>query len=254
MSHKEQITQAAELIDQANYIVAFTGAGISVESGIPDFRSPGGLWTRFDPNEYATISTFLKHPEKYWTMHKELRSTVLKAQPNSAHLALAVLEHEFGKLKAVITQNVDFLHTRAGNSVVLELHGTTRIYHCISCKAEYEYTEIDTFLATGQLPPRCPQCKGVIKSNTILFGESLPFNIYQSAREETTKADLFIVIGSSLLVYPAASLPSLAVRNGSRLIILNMEPTFVDSEADVVIHAKAGGILPKILSELKRSN
>lgn len=254
MSHEEQITKAAELIEQANYIVAFTGAGISVESGIPDFRSAGGLWTKYNPEEYATYSAFLTHPEKYWTMHKELRSLVLTAQPNPAHIALAALEHEIGKLKTIITQNVDFLHTRAGNSVVLELHGSTRIYHCLSCKAEYEYTEIDNFLATGQLPPRCPQCDGIIKPNTVLFGESLPFDVYQSARDEVTKADLFIVIGSSLVVYPAAALPPLAVSAGSRLLILNDEKTPMDNRADVVINAKAGEILPRILSILKEAD
>lgn len=254
MSHEEQITQAAELIDQSNYIVAFTGAGISVESGIPDFRSEGGLWTKYNPDEYATYSAFLTHPEKYWTMHKELRSLVLTAKPNPAHIALAVLENEQGKLKTVITQNVDFLHTRAGNTVVHELHGSTRIYHCVSCKAEYEYTEIDTFLATGQFPPRCPKCEGLIKPNTVLFGESLPFNVYQSARDEVTKADLFIVIGSSLSVYPANSLPPLAVSTGCRLLIVNVEPTPMDNKADVVIHEKAGEIMPKIISELKNND
>jgi NAD-dependent deacetylase len=249
--YDEKIKQAAELVKQANYIVVFTGAGISVESGIPDFRSPGGLWERYNPNEYATYSAFLKHPEKYWTMHKELRDLVLTAQPNPAHKALAALEHEFGKLRAVITQNVDFLHSRAGNTKVLEIHGSIQTYRCLSCKMEFKFSEIDTFLTHSDLPPRCPKCNGLIKPNTILFGESLSSNVLKDARDEIIKADLLIVIGSSLVVYPAASLPSIAVETGAKLLIVNFEPTNMDSYADVVIHAKAGELIPKILSGLK---
>jgi len=246
----EKIKLAAKLIKQANYIVVFTGAGVSVESGIPDFRSPGGLWERYNPDEYATYSAFLKHPEKYWTMHKELRDIILTAQPNPAHIALAVLEHDYEKLKAVITQNVDFLHSRAGNTKVLEIHGSIQTYRCLSCVKVFKYNEIDTFLVHNELPPRCPQCNGLIKPNTILFEESLSFNVLQDARNEIYKADLLIVIGSSLLIYPAASLPSIAVETGAKLLIVNFEPTNMDTYADVVIHGKAGELMPKILSEL----
>ncbi|MHA2245807.1 MAG: SIR2 family NAD-dependent protein deacylase [Candidatus Hodarchaeales archaeon] len=252
MSQEDKIKQAAELIKNSNYIVAFTGAGISVESGIPDFRSPGGLWEKYNPTEYASYSNFLSHPEKYWTMHMELREMVLDAQPNSAHNALATLEHEYGKLKTVITQNVDFLHSRAGNTKVLEIHGTTQTSRCLDCEKTFHFTEVEEMLDQGLLPPRCPKCNGLIKTNTVLFGEQLPYDVLEQSRNEIIAADLLIVIGSSLTVYPAASLPSIAVQNGSGLIIVNREITPLDTYADVVIRGMAGIIMPRILSVFKK--
>lgn len=251
MSQEDKIRQAAELVKKSKYIVAFTGAGISVESGIPDFRSPGGLWEKFDPNEYASYSNFLTHPEKYWTMHKELREMVIEAKPNPAHIALVDLELEYGKLKVVITQNVDFLHSRAGNTKVLEIHGTTKTSRCLSCSKEFFYTEVEAFLDQGQLPPRCPQCDGLIKTNTVLFGEQMPYDVMEQAREEVVAADLLIIIGSSLTIYPAASLPSLAVQAGKRILIVNREFTPMDIYANIAIRGMAGVIMPKILSTLK---
>ena len=251
LSLNDEIRQAAELIKKSDYIVAFTGAGISVESGIPDFRSPGGLWEKFNPMEYAEYSTFLTHPEKYWTMHKELRDIVINAEPNPAHKALAILEHEYNKLKAVVTQNVDFLHSRAGNTKVFEIHGSTQTSHCLSCNKEFYYTEVEEFLDKGQLPPRCPQCNGLIKTNTVLFGEQLPYNVLEQSREEIMSADLLIVIGSSLTVYPAAALPSIAVQSGARLLIVNKEITPMDTYADVAIQGMAGVIMPRILTVLE---
>lgn len=251
MSQENKIREAAKLIKKSNYIVAFTGAGISVESGIPDFRSPGGLWEKYNPTEYATYSTFLTHPEKYWTMHLELRDMVKDAQPNPAHIALADLEHEYGKLKAVITQNVDFLHSRAGNTKVLEIHGTTQTSSCLSCDKRFHFTEVEAFLDQGQLPPRCPQCDGLIKTNTVLFGEQLPYDVMEQAKDEVVSADLLIVIGSSLTVYPAAALPSLALQTGKRLIIVDKFSTPMDIYANVVVRGMAGVIMPKILSVLK---
>ncbi|UCE14831.1 MAG: NAD-dependent deacylase [Candidatus Heimdallarchaeota archaeon] len=244
---EDKIKKAAELIKDSNYIVAFTGAGISTESGIPDFRSPGGLWERYDPSIYAEISSFLSHPEKYWKMHRELSQMVLNAEPNPAHVALADLEHKYGKLKTVITQNVDFLHSRAGNTNVLEIHGSGQTARCLKCNKEFHYTQIQQMLEEEQYVPRCPHpCYGLIKTNTILFGEQLPWDVLDQAREEILAADLLIIIGSSLLVYPAAALPSLAQQSGTRLIIINMEPTMMDSYANVVLHSKAGKILPKV--------
>lgn len=251
MSQEDKLRQVAELIKKSNYIVAFTGAGISVESGIPDFRSPGGLWEKYNPSEYATYSTFLTHPEKYWTMHKELRDMILDAQPNQAHIALATLELEYGKLKSVITQNVDFLHSRAGNTKVLEIHGTTQTSRCLGCDNTYHFTEVEKMLDQGQLPPRCSSCNGLIKTNTILFGEQLPYDVLEQAREEIIASDLVIVIGSSLTVYPAAALPSLAVQTGKRLIIVDKFSTPMDIYATVVVRGMAGVMMPKILSILK---
>ncbi|UCG90605.1 MAG: NAD-dependent deacylase [Candidatus Heimdallarchaeota archaeon] len=251
MSQEDKVKKAAELIKNSDYVVAFTGAGISVESGIPDFRSPGGLWERYNPNEYANYFTFLTHPEKYWTMHMELREMVRDAQPNPAHNALATLEHEYGKLKSVITQNVDFLHSRAGNTKVLELHGTAQTSRCLGCDKTFYFTKVEEMLDQGQVPPRCPHCKGLIKTNTILFGEDLPNDVVEQSREEMIAADLLIVIGSSLTVYPAAALPSIAVKTGSRLIIVNKEITPMDIYADVAIQGMAGVILPRILTVLE---
>ncbi len=185
-------------------------------------------------------------------MHKELRDIILTAQPNPAHTALATLEHEYGKLKTVITQNVDFLHSRAGNTKVLEIHGSIQTYRCLDCGKEFNYAEINTFFVHSDLPPKCSQCNGLIKPNTVLFGESLSSNVLKDARDEIIKADLLIVIGSSLLVYPAASLPPIAVETGAKLLIINFEPTSMDRYADVVIHAKAGELFPKVLYGLKR--
>ncbi|MHA2175297.1 MAG: SIR2 family NAD-dependent protein deacylase [Candidatus Hodarchaeales archaeon] len=190
---QQSIGEARNLIKTSSFIVAFTGAGISVESGIPDFRSPGGLWERFDPQIYAEYSSFLRTPEKYWTMHSELSKMIRTAQPNPAHVALAKLEKK-NKLKGIITQNVDFLHQRAGNTNIYELHGSGEIAKCIDCKDEYSHETVDQFLKTVKVP-RCIKCNGLIKPDTILFNEPLPIGVFLKARELVEKADLLIVIG-----------------------------------------------------------
>lgn len=249
VSH-EDILKAASLLKESQRVVAFTGAGISVESGIDDFRSPGGLWSRYDPAIYATIQGFLNHPEKYWSMAKELGPQILAAQPNPAHLALADLER-MGKLRCVITQNIDFLHTRAGNSYVLELHGTYRTCHCLDCQKEYSREQIIEMLEADELPPLCT-CGGLLKSDTVLFGESLPADVVQQAGVEASSADLMIVVGSSLLIYPAASIPLVAIENNAKLIIINKEPTPFDHLADVTLLGEAGKILPLVVEELQK--
>ena len=247
MINEESITAAAKLIQLSKYIVVFTGAGISTESDIADFRSPGGLWSRYDPSEYAEYSAFLKRPEKFWEMHKELSNTILKAKPNLAHTTLASLEKDYKRVKTIITQNIDFLHSRAGNTKVLEIHGSGQTAHCLSCQTEFHYTDIQKLLDEGQEVLRCNNCEGLIKPNVVLFGEQLPFEVLQQAQDEVIAADLLIIIGSSLTIYPAAALPSMAISNGSKIIIINLEPTPMDQYADVVIHEKAGIILPQIL-------
>lgn len=242
---ESKIQLAAELIGKASHLVAFTGAGISVGSGIPDFRSKGGLWERYDPNVYAEYSSFLRQPEKFWTMHSELSDTVINAEPNPAHIALAKLE-EIGKLKAVITQNVDFLHQRAGNTKVLELHGSGETAQCLSCGKSFDGLEIHDRVKIGDVPPRCENCSGLIKPNVILFSEPLPNDTIQEARREILNADLLIIIGSSLTVYPAAALPMIASQTGAKIIIVNDEPTPLDQMVDVVIQGKAEKILPQI--------
>ncbi len=240
--------KAAELIKSKSYIVAFTGAGISVESGIPDFRSAGGLWERYNPNEYAEYSAFLKTPEKFWTMHSELSDLVLSAKPNPAHLALAELE-EIGKLQTVITQNIDNLHQRAGNSRVLELHGSGETASCLSCQKQFDRTLVEEFIEITTVP-RCPTCDGLIKPNVVLFSEPLPANVFEEARRELLRADLVIVVGSSISVFPAAALPYVVNQTGAPLIIVNDEPTPLDTSAEVVIHGKAGEVFPQILNAL----
>ncbi len=244
--------QAADLIKKKSNIVAFTGAGISVESGIPDFRSSGGLWERFDPNEYAEYSAFLKWPEKFWTMHSELSEMVLTAEPNPAHLALATLE-SMGKLTTVITQNIDFLHQRAGSSRVLELHGTGETASCLSCEKQYDRVTVEKIRETAHVP-RCTVCDGLIKPNVVLFSELPPVDVFEEARRALLKADLVIIIGSSLSVYPAAALPSVVSFANTPLIIINEEPTSMDNYANVVIQGKAGEIFPRIINALNENS
>jgi len=244
--------QAAKIIKSKSYIVAFTGAGISVESGIPDFRSVGGLWEKYNPNEYAEFSAFLKTPEKFWTMHSELSDLVTSAEPNPAHLALATLE-ERGKLKTIITQNIDFLHQRAGNTRVLELHGSGETASCLSCGKQFNRIDVEKIIETV-IVPRCPTCNGLIKPNVVLFSEPLPSNVFEEAKQELLLADLLIVVGSSISVFPAATLPYITNQTGAPVIVVNDEPTPLDFLASVVIHGKAGEIFPQIIEALNQED
>ncbi|MFX1534137.1 MAG: NAD-dependent deacetylase [Promethearchaeota archaeon] len=247
---QESVLQVANLLKDTQYLCVLTGAGISVESGIPDFRSPGGLWSRFDPYEYATLSSFYAHPEKYWTMAKELRSTLKAAKPNLAHIAVTELE-KYVKT-TVVTQNIDFLHQAAGSQNVIEMHGTYRTSTCIECGVKYDWREVESLL-DKELPPLCTKCStGVLKSDTILFGEGIPVDALNAAFLAAQECDAMLVIGSSLEIQPAALLPIIAKQHHSKIIINNLQPTFADSFADVVLHEKAGAILPLIVKELKR--
>jgi NAD-dependent deacetylase len=246
------ILEAAFMIQKALHVIAFTGAGISVESGIPDFRSKGGLWERYDPNEYAEYHAFLQTPEKFWTMHSELSDMVINAQPNPAHQALAALEKK-GKLKAIITQNIDFLHQRAGNTKVLELHGSGETVSCLECGKTVDGMIVHEIVKSGTIPPRCDYCNGLIKPNVILFSEPLPNDVFEEARRQMLVADLLIIVGSSLSVYPAAALPILASQTKTKIIIVNDEPTQLDQIAHIVINGKAGKILPKIIDKVMQS-
>ncbi len=231
-----------ELINSSTYLVVFTGAGISSESGIPTYRGDDGVWHKYDPEKYANISYFLKDPSYYWNFFKDVRYPVLKkAKPNKAHICLASLE-EKGLLKTVITQNIDGLHQMAGSKNVLELHGNTRTIYCTTCKQTYSIEEIYKKVEKDQIPPKC-QCGGILRPDVVFFGESLPFEVLEKAREESLKADLFMVIGSSLVVQPAASLPLLAKENHAKLVIINKDATPLDSMADLVFHERATVVL-----------
>lgn len=245
MSLNADIQKAKELVNKAGKIAALTGAGISVDSGIPDFRSEGGLWKRFDPLEYATRESFMRDPTKFWTMGKELAETIVKANPNDAHLALAALEEQ-GKLTGVITQNIDNLHQTAGNKRVIELHGNYLRAFCIECKEEYFGRTVHESVAQGEIPPKCEKCGGILKSEAILFGEPLPQEPMAKAVELCRNTDLMIVIGSSLTIYPAAFLPQLAKNAGAKVILINLEGTNKDDVADIVLKGRATDILPAI--------
>ncbi|MFX1322379.1 MAG: NAD-dependent deacetylase [Promethearchaeota archaeon] len=245
----EKLTKAAKIIKESNYIVAFSGAGISTESGIDDFRSPGGLWDRYDPSIFASYHHFLQDPSKFWKMHKELEDTVGDAEPNAAHQAIAELE-KIGKIKAVITQNIDMLHQKAGSgkhgAKIYQLHGEYGILHCIKCGKEFRYDEIDTKNVDY---PVC-DCSGYIKPKVVLFGESLPFGVLEGAMNACRNCDCFIMVGSSLLISPANFLPSIAKQFGAKLIFINRDNTIMDDIADVFLKGVAGEIFTEIMKRV----
>ncbi len=246
MADEKDISAARQMIGRASKIAVLTGAGISVDSGIPDFRSEGGLWERYDPHEYATYESFLRNPTKFWEMGQELAEVLLKAVPNPAHMALASLE-KTGKLLGLITQNIDNLHQTAGNTRVVELHGTYLKAHCMECDAKYIGEEIHQRVANGEIPPECEKCGGVLKSEAVLFGEPMPEAAMAEAIDICRKADLMIVIGSSLTIYPAAFLPQLAKNSGAKVILVNLEGTNRDEVADIVLQGRASEIVPNIV-------
>jgi NAD-dependent deacetylase len=242
-----QIQQAVALIKQADQIVAMTGAGISTPSGIPDFRSPdSGLWDQVDPMAVASIFAFRQNPANFYHWIHPLAGTLLDAQPNPAHYALAALEAA-GKLQAVITQNIDDLHAKAGSDTIYELHGNLREATCTQCyQAQNSQAVFREFVQNGQTP-RC-ECGGVLKPNVILFGEQLPMREFVAAQMAVKTADLMLLVGSSLETAPASDLPLLALDNGAKLVIINYQPTYLDLEADVLIRADVAEVLPQIVA------
>lgn len=247
----KHIRQAAELLQSAQMVVAFTGAGVSTPSGIPDFRSDNyGLWEHYDPMEVASIYGFRQNPQAFYNWVSPLVEAIFDAKPNAAHLALAQLE-QLGKLESIITQNIDMLHTRAGNTNVYELHGHMREATCIHCFTKYDAEPIiHDVIANGRVP-RCPKCRGILKPDVILFGEQLPYKQVQLAREAAQHCDLMLVMGSSLEVYPASELPVIARRNNAKLVIINLQPTPLDSIADIVIRDDVANVLPSIMKQLE---
>lgn len=248
--HNAKVDKIAELIIQSGRLTFFTGAGISTESGIPDFRGPGGIWGRFDPNDF-TYEKFLNNPDarrKQWHLFKELS---ISAEPNKSHLAIADFYH-LGKLDCVITQNIDNLHQKAGVPYkrVLELHGNMQTFVCLGCGKLYPFKQImnDT---KGNEPPDCRECHGILKANVVFFGEPLPEDILNEAMKRACTCDLMIVIGSELSVYPASYLPAYAVEAGARLVIINLTPTPLDAQADIVVNDKAGEVMAAIAQQVK---
>ena len=234
--------EVAQLMVDLKQCIVLSGAGISAESGIPTFRSKGGLWEKYDPSVYASIEVFREDPSKYWTIRGEFIRKYDEFQPNPAHLALVDLESR-GIIRHVITQNIDGLHKKAGSQNVIELHGSLREIYCLQCNKEY--------LAPGipeGMPPHC-ECGGVLKPNTVLFGEQLPQEALTKAYHESTTCNVMLLIGTSAVVYPAASLPSLAKQHGAKVIEVNIEKSFPD--ADYFVEEKAGTALPIIVSEIE---
>jgi NAD-dependent deacetylase len=239
-------SNAVGLVRTARRILAFTGAGISAESGIPTYRdTEDSLWTQYDPDKFANIDYFMRDPSLYWRFFQDVRYQAIKtARPNPGHVALAALERA-GRLAAVITQNIDGLHQAAGSREVIELHGNTRVVRCLACRARYGMDEVYEQLKT-ELPPKCRQCGGRLKPEVVFFGEELPVEALQRAAELTAECDLLLAVGSSLVVYPAAAIPEAAKRRGAALIIVNRTPTPYDDIADAVLREPAGEVLPRL--------
>ncbi len=240
-----------DLINRSERIVAFTGAGISTESGIPDYRGPGGVWERGTP---PTLDDFLTNPETrrdYWERRRTSYPELRAKKPNAGHLALAEMEWQ-GELIGVITQNIDGLHQKAGNSPehVIELHGTAHRVRCMDCGRSWDAEIIQERLYAGETEPACEVCRGILRTATILFGEPLPQEAWNRAVELSRACDLMLVVGSSLVVNPAAKLPPLARQAGANVVIINRTPTALDTVADLIIRADAGPTLSAVANSL----
>jgi NAD-dependent deacetylase len=238
------IAELARVIAAARRAVVFTGAGISTESGIPDFRSPGGIWTKYKPIDFDDFIASEEARREAWRRKFATDGTIREAKPNRGHRAVAALVRR-GKAASVITQNIDGLHQASGvpDERVIELHGNTTYAHCLDCKRRYEIEALRLVFEKDETPPRCEACNGLVKTATISFGQAMPEEAMQRAQFETLAADLFIVAGSSLVVYPAAGFPELAKRNGAVLAIINRDPTGLDEFADLVLNRGIGETL-----------
>ena len=242
------IEQLHDMIASAKRIVAFTGAGISTESGIPDFRSPGGIWTKYQPIYFDDFMSSEEMRREAWRRKFATDETMKKAEPNAGHRALAKLVEQ-GRMTAIITQNIDGLHQRSGvpESRIIELHGNSTYASCLDCGHRHELEPIKkAFVGKGTLPI-CEKCDGIVKTATISFGQAMPEIQMARAQDETMACDLFMVLGSSLVVYPAAGFPRVAKRKGAQLVIVNRDPTDQDAEADLVMHAEIGPTLSRVV-------
>ena len=246
----ENIKQAVQDLAAARNVVALTGAGISIESGIPPFRGKGGLWEKFDPMEIAHIDAFMKDPARVWNiLVKEMKDLVDTARPNDGHKALAKLE-AMGKLKTVITQNIDGLHQAAGNTDVIEFHGTFAWQRCMNCSRKYETRNVDI----AEIPPRCT-CGGILRPDAVFFGEMIPQDAMWRSRQAASDCDLMLVVGTSAVVQPAALMPVYAKETGAKVIEINAEKTPLTVEiSDYLIMGQAGEVMNRIMLELEAAN
>ncbi len=251
--HPDQdvILKIAQLLAGSQRALAFTGAGISTESGIADFRSPSGIWSRYQPVLFRDFLESEEARRRYWKMKREGYYELKTARPNEGHRALAQLE-ESGKIIAVITQNIDGLHQDAGSRRVLELHGTSRRCVCLGCDKRFSSDDMQARLEAGEEIPLCDHCGGFVKSATISFGQSLPADVLAEAFDLSMSTDLVLALGSSLVVEPAASLPLQAKNNGARLVIVNNSETPLDGLADVVVHRSIGSTMSRVVHHLEK--
>ena len=242
------IKKAAEDLSGAKMVTALTGAGASIESGIPPFRGKGGLWEKYDPIEVAHIESFLQDPAKVWNLLiKDMKDIVDQAQPNDCHKGLAKLE-ELGKLQTVITQNIDGLHQMAGNTDVIEFHGTFAWQRCMDCNTHIETSHVDT----SEIPPRC-DCGGILRPNAVFFGEMIPHEALWRSRQVATDCDVMLVIGTSAVVQPAALMPVVAKDSGAKVIEINPESTLLTGEvSDYLIKGTAGDVMNRIMADLEK--
>ncbi|MGO8987891.1 MAG: NAD-dependent protein deacylase [bacterium] len=245
---RKLIRKAAQDIFNSKKTIAFTGAGVSVESGIPDFRGSQGLWQKYDPEEFAHIDAFRSDPERIWLMLKDMFLIIKDAKPNPAHLGLAELER-MGYLSSVITQNVDGLHQAAGSRHVIEFHGSHRTLSCLKCS-----TTIDgASLKVEDLPPRCSRCSSLLKPDVVFFGEPISLKAQVSSLKESQSCSVVLSIGTSAIVYPAASIPITAKERGATVLEINREPTPLTHEiSDYLISGSAGEIIPAIVEQVKQ--
>ncbi len=242
------IRRAAEDLAAAGNVTALTGAGISIESGIPPFRGKGGLWEQFDPMEIAHIDALMRDPAKVWKiLVKEMKEIVDRAKPNDGHKGLAELEAR-DKLKTIITQNIDGLHQAAGNTDVIEFHGTFAWQRCMDCNKKYETRKVDI----SEIPPRC-ECSGILRPDAVFFGEIIPAEAMRRSRQAATDCDLMLVIGTSAVVQPAAMIPIIAKDNGAKIVEINPERTPLTGEiSDYLIMGRAGEVMNRIVSDLQK--
>jgi NAD-dependent deacetylase len=247
VSVPDDLAALARLIATAGRAVVFTGAGISTESGIPDFRSPGGLWTKQTPIDFQDFLASESARVESWRRRFESEAIFRAARPNRGHRAVAELVRR-GTVRAVITQNIDGLHQASGLAAqqVVELHGNTTFAHCLDCRTRYEIEALRQSFERESRAPRCASCGGFVKTATVSFGQSMPEDAMRRAEAETLACDLFVAVGSSLVVYPAAGFPEIAKRNGAALAIVNRDPTQLDGLADVVVNRPIGEALGRV--------
>jgi len=242
---EDLIRKAAEIVYNAKITLALTGAGISVESGIPDFRSAGGLWSKYDPSEYATITSFRAAPEKVWEMLREMGEVVDRAEPNAAHLGMGELE-KMGFLHTIITQNVDNLHQRGGARNVIEYHGNSSTLSCLWCGKKYTATE-----KKQEHPPTC-ECSRILKPDVVFFGETIPVDAMNRSFQLAASAEALMVVGTSAVVSPVNTIPAMAKENGAKVIEINKERTHLtDTVTDVFLQGSAGEIVQKLVGDIK---